>query len=279
LAVAVAAAPALATNVTFSLQGTTSALATRVVTVGPDAFGGVLLTTDTVTDVDMTAGLSNMITLPPTGGTVDVFAYAGTAGTGSTAGLMSFVANYMSTGPAPLTFSTFNFDTVYRDVPGRMASFSGFPSNIPDDRRMAGSRTSADGPWYQTWTGPFAASTGLAGASLTDVGAGSSALDTTSDMHTFGVGQRGNDGTGGETALGHFRVTVPGTPGAYTVTADDQSLLIYRPSPVFTSPPNPSMVVTEGQLRSSAPLRIVVTPEPSSLLLLLPAVALLRRRR
>jgi len=280
LAVAVAAAPALATNVTFSLQGTTDPLATRTVTVGPDIFGGVFLTTQVVTDVDLTTGLGSTVTLGPAGGAVDVFLYAGTAGTSSTAGLMSTVFNVAASGPAGVTFSGFDFDTVFRDVPGRMATFAGIASNIPDERRMAGALTEGDsGNFYQDWTSPFAASTGLAGAALTDVGAGSSALTTTSGTHTFGIGQRGNDGSGGPTALGHFRVTVPGTQGTYMVTADDQSLLIYRPSPTFTAPPQPSLVAVAGDLRSSAALTIVVTPEPSSLLLLLPALAMLRRRR
>jgi hypothetical protein len=271
------AGPAFAENVNFSLLGTTDGVATRDITVGPDILDCAFCTSDTVSDINMTAGLGSSIELGPDGGMVNVFFLAGVAGPSD--GLMSFVGDFASSGPAGVTFSPFNFDTVFQDVDGRTASFLGMTANIPTERRIAGSMVADSGPYFQSWTGPFAASTGLAGGSLTDVGAGSSALDTTSTLHTFSIGQVGNDQTEGPTALGHFSVDVPGVPGTYEISASAQSLLTYVDGPQFGSPPNPSAVVQEGDLRGSEVLTITVTPEPSTLLMLLPVAALLRRRR
>jgi hypothetical protein len=271
LAAALVAVPAFGAGVSFDLQGTTDALVTRDIAVG---IGGAM--TDTVTDVNLQTGLSDTIDLDITGGDVEVFFYVGVES--DSAGLMSFVADFNSSGPAGVTMSTFSFDTVFENVPT-----VGVAGPLPDERRIAGSLTGAAlGQYSQTWTSAFAASAGLAGGALTDVGAGASALDDTDALHTFGIGQVGNDQTTGDTALGHFTVSVPGTPGTYTIEASSQSLLTYVDNPMFPgagNPPDPSAIAEEGSLTGSSALTIIVAPEPASILLVLPAVAMLRRRR
>lgn len=264
---------AFAGDIELSLLGTASGLTTRGIMVGPP--GG--LVTDTVVDINLTAGVSDSVMLPAAGGTVDVFFLAGIASGDPSAGLASFVFDFASDVAGP-TFGTASFDVSFLDVPGRM---TGGGMAIPADRRIAGHPS--DTLFHQSYSSPFGAAGGAGGASLTDVGAGGSALTTSGDSHTFGIGLVGNNQMPGPTALGHFEITVPadddGIADVYTISPSSQVALTYVGSPMFTDPPAPGSVVELADVVGTSSLSITVAPEPGTLLLVFPAAALLRRRR
>lgn len=281
---AMIAAPAMAATSTFDLVGTSAfggALPTQTITVGPDVFGGVLQVQDTVLDLSATGDLSANI-MAPTGGVVDVFLRA--AVSDDSAGLFSFVTT-ITGGPGVSFTSGLQYDVPFEDVPGRPATFSGFPTTIPTVRAIAGELTTdLAGHFNQALTSPFSAADGAAGlpAQISEAGAGGFSLVTTSSGQTFGIGQVGNDQTDGPTILGHFTVEVPapaegGGPQTYDLSVQVVSNINWVQNPQFGSPIIPNQVQPADAITT---LGLTITvPEPATALLLMPAAAIIRRRR
>jgi hypothetical protein len=283
--VAMFAAPALAATSTFSLSGTAAHqgnLPMETVVMGPTVFGGVLLEDVDIVDLVATGPLSANIDAP-LGGVVDIFLSASVSA--DSAGLQAFTATI--TGDPGVAFTSgLQYDVPFRDVPGRMTTFSGFDTPLGELRKIAGPLTEgANGQFFQALTSPFAAATGASGNpdSISEATASGSSLVTTGDNQTFGIGQVGNDQTTGPTIVGHFTVEVPTPtegdtgPLIYNVSVDIISNINWVEDPIFADPIVPGQILAASEV-TTMDLTITV-PEPTTALLLLPAAAIIRRRR
>lgn len=261
---------AMASDVRLSLLGTTEPFATREILVGPGT--PICRTCEklTVIDADQTIGLDDRINLPSQGGEINVFLYAEVFE--PSAGLMSMVVDLLAT-PDDLILSEPKFDVVFRDVPGRTLTTESTTLDIPLDRPISGPLSLTElGTFRQAWTSIFSSESGLPfELGWRDISAGGFSAVATPDLHTFGIGQTGNDQSGGPTALLRFTVTVPPLPDdvtgrTYGIAPRVRSLLTFIERPMFSTPIVPAYETIEpGQFLSPRKLGIAVGDAPAGL--------------
>lgn len=259
-----------AAEVQLRLMGTTAPFATREIVVGPDVFDCAFCETITVVDVDQTRGLDDVVHVPAGGGEINVFLFAEVME--PSAGLMSMVVDLWGT-PEGLALSEPQLDVVYRDVPGRTATYITFESSIPEERTISGPLSIGEsGHFWQSWTTVCPPTSGLPfERGWRDISVGGTSLVTGPDTHTFGIGQTGNDQTGGATALLRFTVTVPPLPDGvsgktFGVRARRRSLITFVDMPVYSSPIAAAQEMIEpGVLDNSFGLGIAVGDAPAAL--------------
>lgn len=239
-----------AAEVVLSVRGTTEPFAMREITVGPQIFDCLFCEMVSVVDVNQTEGVSNEVVLPREGGVVNAFLFVEVSE--PSAGLKSMVVD-LWTHSNEITLSEPIFDIAYLDVPGRTATFAGMPAGIPEERAISGPLSTAeDGQFQQAWTHVFGGVTGLADEhDYRDISAGSSSLVTSPDTHTYGIGQTGNDQSGGRTAVLRFTITVPPLDSEelsriYAVRGRIRSLLTFVDRPMYGRTVPPASAIIEA---------------------------------
>lgn len=225
--------------------------------------------TESAIDTAMVTGLSDTVTLPETGGVVDVFVNVQI--TGDSLGLFGFSisilsdngGSFLDVDPDPGVEQGIRFDIPFLDEPGRMSSFIGMPTPLPQERLIAGNRLVSDqGQFYQSFTSQFAPKDGDQGlpTAVSQISVTNTVLGTGEDLQTYGIGKLGQGQSVGPTILGRCRFSAPPLSAgetskeyhlAISFAGSSSSVVVYQPNPVFP-------VVTASSAIESASSRMAV---------------------